>query len=237
MPGTREIRIFPDTAAIAAAAADEFARLKPATVALSGGNTPRTMYELLASRHNIAWDKIQFFFGDERHVPPDDPDSNYRMAHESLLTRVPIPEANVHRVKTENPDAAAAAADYAVEIRNAFRLSDGRFPRFDLVLLGMGPDGHTASLFPGTAALEEKKSLVAANWVEKMHTFRVTLTLPVLNNASNVLFMAGGAEKAAVLKSVLEEQHDPPFPSQLIQPASGRLVWMVDEAAAKLLKR
>src|SRR5208282_5956116 len=122
MPGTREIRIFPDLAAIAAAAAEEFVLLAPATVALAGGNTPRTLYELLAGRRDIAWDKIHFFFGDERHVPPDHPDSNYRMAEEAMLGRVPVPESNVHRIMTENPDAAAAAAEYAAELRVAFHL-------------------------------------------------------------------------------------------------------------------
>jgi 6-phosphogluconolactonase len=236
MSGTKEIRIFPDVAAIAAAAAEEFVRLAPATVALSGGNTPRVLYELLAARNDIAWDKIQFFFGDERHVPPDHPDSNYRMAKESMFSHVPIPESNVHRIKTENPDAAAAAAEYAAELRETFHLHDGEFPRFDLVLLGMGPDGHTASLFPGTDVLNEHDALVAAPWVAKMHGFRITMTLPVLNNAANVVFMAGGLEKASVLKMVLEEKSDPPFPSQLVRPTDGRLLWMVDRAAARFLQ-
>ena len=235
MPGTKEIRIFPDVPAIAAAAAEEFVRLAPATVALSGGNTPRLLYELLAARHDIAWDATQFFFGDERHVPPDHPDSNYRMAEEAMLARVPVPESNVHRIKTENPSAAAAAAEYAAEIQQVFHLRDGELPRFDLVLLGMGPDGHTASLFPGTDVLNERAALVAAPWVAKMHSFRITMTLPVLNNAANVAFMAGGLEKASVLKMVLEEENEPPFPSQLVRPADGRLLWMVDSAAARFL--
>lgn len=230
-----EVKIFPDVSAIAAAAADEFVRLAPRTVALAGGNTPRALYELLAARKDIAWDKIQFFFGDERHVPPDHPDSNYRMAHEALFSRVPIPESNVHRIKTENSDAKAAAADYAAELRRVFGLKDGAFPRFDLVLLGMGPDGHTASLFPGTDALAERQALVTSLWVAKMNSFRVTMTLPVLNNAANVIFMAGGVEKAEVLKIVLEEKGAPRFPSQMIQPSNGRLLWMVDRGAARLL--
>jgi 6-phosphogluconolactonase len=232
----REIRVFPDVGAIAAAAAEEFVRLAPATVALSGGNTPRVMYELLAARHDIDWDKIQFFFGDERHVPADHPDSNYRMAEEAMLAHVPVPESNVHRVKTENPDAAAAAAEYAAELRDVFHLGAGQFPRFDLVLLGMGPDGHTASLFPGTDVLNERDALVAAPWVAKMHGFRITMTLPVLNNAANVIFMAGGIEKASVLKMVLEEDNDPPFPSQLVRPTDGHLLWMVDRGAARFLQ-
>jgi 6-phosphogluconolactonase len=233
---TKEIRIFPDVAAIAAAAAEEFVRLGPATVALAGGTTPRALYELLAARTDIAWDATHFFFGDERHVPPDHPDSNYRMAEEAMLAHVPVPESNVHRIKTENPDAAAAAADYASELRSVFHLNGGELPRFDLVLLGMGPDGHTASLFPGTDVLNEQQALVAAPWVPKMHSFRVTMTLPVLNNAANVVFMAGGLEKASVLKEVLEENSDPPFPSQLVRPQDGRLLWMVDRAAARFLR-
>jgi 6-phosphogluconolactonase len=236
LAGTREIRIFPDLAAIAAAAAEEFVRLAPATVALAGGNTPRALYELLAARHDIAWDKIHFFFGDERHVPPDHPDSNYRMAEEAMLGRVPVPESNVHRIKTENPDAAAAASDYAAELRAAFHLKAGELPRFDLVLLGMGPDGHTGSLFPGTDVLNEHHALVAAPWVPKMHGFRVTMTLPVLNHAANLVFMAGGLEKASVLKMVLEEESEPPFPAQLVRPTNGRLLWMVDRAAARFLR-
>ncbi len=233
---TKEIRIFPDVAAIAAAAAEEFVRLAPATVALAGGVTPRALYELLAGRNGIAWDKIHFFFGDERHVPPDHPDSNYRMAEEAMLAHVPVPASNVHRIKTENPDAAAAAADYAAELQRVFHLSAGELPRFDVVLLGMGPDGHTASLFPGTDVLSERHALVAAPWVPKMHGFRVTMTLPVLNNAANVIFMAGGMEKASVLKVVLEEKSEPPFPAQLVCPANGRLLWMVDRAAARFLR-
>jgi 6-phosphogluconolactonase len=238
MSGSREVRIFPDVAAIASAAADEFARLAPATVALAGGSTPRSLYELLAARHDIAWDKIHFFFGDERHVPPDHADSNYRMAEEAMLAHVPVPESNVHRIKTENPDAAAAAADYSAELRHAFHLNDGEFPRFDLVLLGMGPEGHTASLFPGTDVLEERHALVAAPWVAKLHSFRVTLTLPVLNNAANVIFMAGGLEKAAVIKTVLGDDGaaaESEVPAQMVRPANGRLLWMVDRAAARLI--
>ena len=239
----REIRIFPDIPAVAAAAADEFVRIAPKTVALAGGSTPRALYHLLAARTDIAWDQIQFFWGDERHVPPDDPDSNYRMARESLLAHVPVPEANIHRVHAENPHAEGAAADYAAELQRVFQPAPGQFPRFDLVLLGMGPDGHTASLFPGTTALQEREKWVVAPWVEKMHGYRITMTFPVLNNAANIIFMAGGMEKAEVLKPVLEESAPGSgpdsgavtFPSQNIRPVNGRLIWMVDQAAAKLL--
>ncbi len=234
---SRETLIFPDGAAIAAAAADEFAKIAPKTVALAGGSTPRAMYQLLAKRSDIAWDKIHFFWGDERHVPPDHADSNYRMAKEALLDHIHVPAGNIHRIKSENPDAAAAAADYATEMQSVFKAPPGQFPRFDLVLLGMGPDGHTASLFPGVDALEEKTKWVASPWVAKMNSFRITMTFPVLNNAAHVIFTAGGVEKAEVLRIVLEDSGPPRFPSQRVQPANGRLLWMVDAAAAKLMNQ
>ena len=184
----REILIFPDGAAIAAAAAEQFVKIAPKTVALAGGSTPKALYHLLAARNDIAWDQIQFFWGDERHVPPDHPDSNYRMAKEAMLDHVPVPPANIHRIMSENPDAAAAAAGYAAEIARVMPPPAGEFPRFDLVLLGMGPDGHTASLFPGVDAPEERTKWVAAPWVAKMNSFRITMTFPVLNNAANVIF-------------------------------------------------
>ena len=144
------------------------------TVALSGGSTPRSLFSLLATtfRDQLPWDKMFFFWGDERHVPPDHPESNYRMAYEALLSKVPVPAENVFRVPAEIPDANQAAADYEQTLRKFFQLSPGAFPRFDLILLGMGPDGHTASLFPGTSALQEKSRLVVANWVEKFKAYR-----------------------------------------------------------------
>ncbi|MGC1371130.1 MAG: 6-phosphogluconolactonase, partial [Candidatus Sulfotelmatobacter sp.] len=148
------------------------------TIALSGGSTPRNLYNLIAANASstLPWDRMFFFFGDERHVPPDDPESNFRMANESLLSKVPIPAGNIFRVPSENPDASAAAEAYEKSLRNFFALQPGEFPRFDLILLGMGPDGHTASLFPEAAALQEKSRLVVANWVEKLKTHRITLT-------------------------------------------------------------
>src|SRR5580692_1910405 len=146
------------------------------TIALSGGSTPKSLYTLIAANASatLPWDRMFFFFGDERHVPPDDPDSNYRMVKESLLSTAAIPPANVFRVPAENPDADAAAEMYEQTLRNFFALAPGEFPRFDLILLGIGPDGHTASLFPETAALQEKARLVVANWVEKLNTSRIT---------------------------------------------------------------
>ena len=214
------------------------------TVALSGGSTPRSLYSLLATgdrtpfRKQLAWDKVHFFWGDERHVPPEHPDSNYRMALESMLSKVPVPPENVHRIKAESPSAGKAADEYEGTLREFFKLSAEELPRFDLVLLGLGPDGHTASLFPGSEALHESRRLVLAPWVEKFHAYRITLTPPILNNASSVIFLVSGQEKAETVQAIL--QADPlskRYPAQLICPAQGRLLWLLDQAAASLLQR
>jgi len=208
------------------------------TIALSGGSTPRSMYTLIAANASasLPWDRMFFFFGDERHVPPDDAESNYRMARETLLSKVAIPPANVFRIPAENPDASAAAEDYEETLRRFFTLAPGEFPRFDLILLGIGPDGHTASLFPETAALQEKSRLVVANWVEKMNTSRITLTLPVLNAARSIAFLVSGIDKAAALHEVLEGNAPAEmYPSKLVQPRPGKLIWFVDRAAASQL--
>jgi 6-phosphogluconolactonase len=177
-----------------------------------------------------------FFWGDERHVPPTDPESNYRMAEETLLSKIPVTPANVFRIPAEIPDAAAAAEAYEQTLRKFFALEPGQFPRFDLILLGMGPDGHTASLFPGTAALQEKSRQVVANWVEKFKTNRITLTLPVLNAARSVAFLVSGTDKALALKAVLEgDAPGEQYPSKLVRPADGQLIWFVDRAAASEL--
>jgi 6-phosphogluconolactonase len=208
------------------------------TIALAGGSTPKSLYNLLATnaRTALPWDRMFFFWGDERHVPPTDPDSNYRMADETMLAKIPVAAANVFRMKTENPDAAAVAEDYEQTLRKFFQPEPGQVPGFDLILLGMGPDGHTASLFPGTAALQEQSRLVLANWVEKMKTYRITLTLPVLNAARCVIFLVSGTDKAAALHAVLEE--DVPgeqYPAKLVRPRQGKLIWLVDRAAASIL--
>jgi 6-phosphogluconolactonase len=204
-------------------------------IALSGGSTPKNLYTLIAANAsaNLPWDRMFFFWGDERHVPPDDPDSNYRMAKESLLAKVAIPPANIFPVPAENPDASAAAEAYEQTLRKFFGLAPGEFPRFDLILLGMGPDGHTASLFPETAALQEKSRLVVANWVEKLQNSRITFTLPVLNAARCVAFLVSGTDKAVVLHEVLEgNAAAEKYPSKLVRPSDGRLIWFVDRAAA-----
>jgi 6-phosphogluconolactonase len=220
------------------AANEAMVRRKRFTIALSGGSTPRSLYTLLASnaRTSMNWGQTFFFWGDERHVAPDDKDSNYRMAQEAMLSKIPVPASNVFRVPMENPNADAAALAYEQTLRKFFSVESGQVPRFDLILLGMGPDGHTASLFPETAALKEQSRLVVANWVEKLQTSRITFTLPVLNAARRVAFLVSGTDKAAVLRTVLES--DAPgeqYPSKLVQPADGKLIWFLDKAAASQL--
>lgn len=235
------VRVLNDPATLFQTAADGFRRCANSavttrgrfTAALSGGSTPKGLYSLLATDSSLPWDKIYFFFGDERHVPPDSPESNYRMASEALLSRIPAPANNVFRVPAEIPDADQAASTYEQTIRQFFKTAPGHFPRFDLILLGIGPDGHTASLFPKTKALQEKSRLFVANWVEKFQTNRLTLTLPVLNNAAEAMFLVSGQDKAPALHAVLES--DEPgelYPAKLVQPTNGKLIWLVDRAAA-----
>jgi len=203
-------------------------------VALSGGGTPKSLYSLLASaelRAQIPWVQIHFFWGDERAAPPDHPDSNYRTAFESLLSKVPVPKESLHRIEAElAPE--AAAAKYERTIRDFFQLSGVGWPRFDLILLGLG--GHTASLFPGSEALNETARVVVATYVEKLKSYRITLTLPVLNRAANIFFLVAGEGKAAVLRDVLQRSKN--LPAQQIVPVDGRLVWFLDEAAASSLQ-
>jgi 6-phosphogluconolactonase len=250
LPRKPDIRIVENVEKLSWEAAEEFVRQAREavrtrggfTVALAGGSTPKAFYGLLGSKRGapfralVPWDTIHFFWGDERHVPPDHPDSNYRMANEAMLSRVPVAPQHVHRIKAENSDASKAAEDYDRELRGFFRLPSGQFPRFDLILLGMGPDGHTASLFPGTDAIREQKKLVAAPWVEAFRTYRITLTPPVLNQAASVIFLVSGKEKAEMLREVLQGEFQPHrFPAQIIRPTNGRLLWLVDHAAARLL--
>jgi len=206
------------------------------TVALSGGSTPKHLYTLLASDvvPLIAWDKILFFFGDERHVPPDHPDSNYRMAKEFLFSKVPIPPENIFRIHTEE-DAGTAARIYEETLQRVFKLKTGEFPGLDLILLGLGPDGHTASLFPGTAAFDESSRPVVANWVEKFQSYRITLTYPVINNAANVMFLVSGGDKASAVRQILQDGVD--LPAKRVQPRDGRLLWLLDRAAAGELSK
>jgi 6-phosphogluconolactonase len=235
--------ILPDPAELAAAAADHvvtvlsgvLASQETAHLALSGGSTPRAMNALLAAeprRRLVDWSRVVFWFGDERCVPKDDKDSNYRMNRETLLDPLRIAPAQVHRMRGED-DPSAAAADYDAVLQREL----GVHPRLDLVLLGMGPDGHTASLFPGTVAAIPKDKHAIAHYVPKLDTWRMTLTPHCINAARNVAFTVAGAEKADALHAVLE--HPPSradvFPAQLIRPHDGELIWFVDKAAAAKL--
>ena len=244
------IRIFESSADLARAAAEECVRLAldaakaraRFSIALAGGSTPKRLYTLLASeqdnsfRSRFPWQETHFFWGDERHVPPDHADSNYRMALETMLSKVPVAPSQLHRIKSETLDAAKAALDYEEDLLQYFHLTRGLWPRFDLALLGLGPDGHTASLFPETEVLDEKTRLAAAVWVPKFQSWRITLTAPLLNHAAHVLFLVSGKNKAEALRAVLKGDLEPRrFPGQLIQPVQGSQQWMVDRDAASLL--
>ena len=245
-----EIRILADGAAIAKRAAQEFIQAAAAAVrereafhvALAGGSTPKALYGLLANdpamRLQVPWDKIQVFFGDERHVGPGDTDSNFRMATEALLSKVPLKANQITRIKGEYPDAAQAAREYEEAIISHFKLKVGELPRFDLLLAGMGNEGHTLSLFPGTKALHADGRIVVSNWVGKLYTERITLTAPAACAAAKILFMLTGADKALALKGVLEGPYEPgQLPAQLLQPKNGKLLWLVDTAAGAMLSK
>lgn len=232
-PSVRELinraaELFAETARQAVAEHDSFA------VALSGGSTPRALYELLAGEiyaPQIPWEEMLIFWGDERCVPPNREESNYHMAHESMLGRVPVPAEQIHRMRGED-EPGQAARDYERLLSEKL----GNPPRFDLILLGMGEDGHTASLFPDSPALGDTEHLVAAPFVEKLKAHRLTMTLATINAARNVTFLVAGEAKAATLRAVLEGGGDASrYPSQLVEPAGGELIWLVDEAAASRL--
>lgn len=237
-----DVKIYPDPASLARAAAellvvlaeDALAARGRFTVALSGGSTPRAMYAQLRGLV-VDWARVQVFWGDERCVPPSHPESSYQMARETLLDQIPIPPENVHRIRGE-ADPGQAAADYEQELRATFGQS---LPRFDLILLGLGDDGHTASIFPGASAVREEHAWVVA----QEHDFpppplvtRITFTPPLINAAAHVVFLVAGAGKAERLQQVLRGPYQPAVtPAQIVKPTHGRLVWMVDEAAAKQL--
>ena len=238
------LRILASSNDLARAAAEHFvARSREAieqrrfcTVALSGGSSPKLLFELLADptepfREQIAWPSIHFFWSDERHVPPDHPDSNFRMANEAMLSRVPVAKDNVHRVPSENPSASEAAHAYEQTLIETTQQS---LPKLDLILLGIGTDGHTASIFPGSEILHETKRLVAAPWVEKFQTYRITMTLPLLNNGASVVFLVSGSEKAKIVKEVLEGTEK--YPAQAVKLTNGELIWLLDKDAASEIK-
>jgi 6-phosphogluconolactonase len=248
MPETPPL-IYPDADALARAAAVELLRIAGEsvaarglfTLALAGGSTPKKLYGLLGSDAAFAtfpWNKTHLFFGDERHVPPDHADSNYLMVKNSLLVSGIVPAGNVHRMRAELPQSTEAAADYDAELRKFFpeasRL-DG-FPRFDAVLLGMGADGHTASLFPGSPGLNEKTRWVISNPVEKFKTDRITFTFPVLNAARAIYLLVAGPDKADMIGEIFAKSRDAlPHPVQRVQPRDGVKFWMLDRAAAAKL--
>jgi 6-phosphogluconolactonase len=225
-------RLFVELAWQAIARRDAFC------VALAGGNTPRAMYRLLAGpdfRAQVDWKKVQVFWGDERAVPPDHPESNYAMARTDLLLHVPIPLQNIHRLEAERPHLGRAAQEYEEVIRRNLPLNARGFPRFDLILLGLGAEGHTASLFPGARRMAETSRWVSTPLVPQLKSRRMTLTLPVLNAAEYVLFLVCGAEKAAALREVLEGSSDPPLPAQMVTAPEGHRAFLADQAAAALL--
>ena len=227
-------KIFADSEALARGAAEYFVARRAETVALSGGSTPKRMFQILAEqfRERVDWSTIQFFWSDERHVPPDHPESNYRMANEALLSHVPVSAASVHRIRGENPDAAEAASEYEQTI---VQVTQEPLPRLDLIFLGIGTDGHTASIFPGSEVLHETKRLVAAPYVEKFQSYRITMTLPLLNNGATVVFLVSGAEKAQIVKEVFEGENK--YPAQAVKPTHGELIWMLDREAAAYLSK
>src|SRR5580698_5348133 len=251
MPGKLRVQYFvePDATALAARAAQHFVELTEeavarngrARIAISGGSTPKVTFGLLADPaqpwlKRMPWDKLDLYWVDERCVPPSDQDSNYRMTREAMLDHVPLAPSQIHRMEGElEPE--AAAARYEAELRDGFRLEGAETPRFDLIALGMGPDGHTASLFPHTEAIPELSRLAVANHVpQQKDSWRVTLTWPVINHASSVFFLIAGADKAVALNEVLTGPRDPErLPSQLIWPSSGILTLILDKAAAALL--
>ena len=239
------VRVFENLAEVARAAAEQFVELanngaaedNRFAVALAGGNTPRRLYELLGGdqfRNHVDWSGIHLFFGDERCVARNHPDSNYRMAHQALISRVEIPALNIHPM-TGDGEPTTNAALYETELREFF---PGASPAFDLVLLGLGEDGHTASLFPGTSALRVTDKWVVANWVEKLESYRITLTPAAINGAAQVIFLVSGANKAAAVKAVLEGPLQPEnLPAQLIKPEAGILTWLLDSQAASMLSK
>jgi 6-phosphogluconolactonase len=245
----REIKIFSSIEELNNYARDEIARIANEaittrgifTVALSGGSTPKKLYEMLAAEDfqtRINWHQTHFFFGDERFVSPDSEESNFRMANEALFSKINAPPQNIHRFLTERDEAEIVAEKMENSMREFFGLAADEFPRFDLILLGMGADGHTASLFPFTSSLNEKERLVTENYIEKLQTFRLTFTIPTINHARNIIFLVVGADKAEALRTVLGGEYNPKrIPAQLIRPEKGNLTFFVDEKAAFLLGR
>ncbi len=210
------------------------------SIVLSGGKTPQPLYALLADEtcfsRQIPWDKLFFFWGDERCVLPSHPNSNFKMVYETLLAKIPVRPEQIFRIEAEQSDPAAAAKSYQTKLENFFRLPAGKCPVFDFVILGMGSDGHTASLFPAAKSTYDKEDCVAAFWVDKLQAYRISLLPNALNNAKFILFLVAGSEKAETLREVLKGNYQPHhLPAQLIRPTNGELLWLADQAAASLL--
>ena len=236
-----EVKVFPDIAQLAQAVADEFINIgnrvykskNRFSVALAGGSTPRAVYKLLAKKREVDfdWSLVHFFWGDERCVHPGLPDSNYKMAYETLISHIPVPESNIHRMMGELKPS-LAAEKYQQELKSFF----DDLPDFNLVILGMGSDGHTASLFPGDDAIFDNERWVTESYIPKLDAWRITLTPLIINQAEHVIFMVSGQNKALALKHVLKGPYKPKnLPAQVIQPKSGSLTWMVDQQAAGAL--
>ena len=238
-----ETKIFDDPRALAAAAAERWLALYQESVtehgvfhvALAGGSTPRQLYQLLSQpdfSEKMEWRHIHLFFGDERAVPGDHPDSNFRMARETLLDHIPIPHSNIHRIETECGSIQEAADRYEKVLLETVSKTEDGVPQFDLILLGIGPDGHTASLFPGTDILQQNERYVDAVYVEQKSTWRVSLTFPVINHARHILFLVAGADKQPVVQQILSDTHSEPlFPVQMLNPL-GQVEMYLDLDAA-----
>jgi len=244
---TGEVVVLPDLIAvaretagrIAVVARESVAARGSFTIALSGGATPRALFEELAGEdycEAVDWSATKVLWSDERCVPPDHADSNYRVAYETLLSKVDLPPHQVYRIRGED-EPESAALEYEQIVRREVTSRED-LPAFDVILLGMGTDGHTASLFPGTRALREQARLVVANEVPKLDAHRITFTIPLINAALNVMFLVAGTDKAEVLRAVLEGAYHPDvLPSQQVRPLRGRLTWLVDRSAAERLQR
>lgn len=242
------VTVYSDTDTLSRAAAEYIVHIAQAaiaqrghfTIALSGGSTPKKLYGLLATepyRSQIDWAHVEVFWADERCVAPDDEESNYRLAHEVLLSKVPLSTTQIHRMPAEQADRDAASETYANELRRVLTTTDG-VPSFDLLQLGMGPEAHTASLFPHQSSLHEQERLVMPVTVPKPPPPRLTLTPPVLNAAAHVLFLVTGAEKDEAVQAVLEGPYQPDeYPAQVVRPTHGEIIWMLDRGAAQKLQR
>lgn len=244
---TAEIKIFDHTVDLFRNSAEKIVSIADEAIqnnghfnlVLSGGSTPKGVYSVLADaafKKKIRWEKVHVFWGDERSVVSTHPDSNYRMAKETLLDASGIPRGNIHRMAGEE-DPMLAAQQYEDDIKDFFKVDDGSFPPFDLILLGLGEDGHTASLFPDSEALTVRDRFVVDNYVKKLNTHRITFTFPLINRARNVLFLVSGSAKSKIVKQVLENTGpEKLFPSQMVQPTHGSLLWFLDKDAGTELK-